>query len=324
MAVPALSFAAPLFLLGLAAVPLALALYLRRERRLARARDAFALPAVRPSVAPRGSGWRRHAPVAVYGLALAGLIVALARPQATIAVPVQQATVVLVADRSGSMQATDVAPTRLVAARRAAERFLDAVPDDLRVGLISFNHTARVAAAPTTDHDAIAAAVRAITPAGSTATGDALQAALRVIRTARKPGARRVPAAIVLLSDGKSVRGSDPLEAARAAREAKVPIYTVALGTPRGTIEVRSAGGGTRSEPVPPDPATLREVASVTGGEAFAAADAANLEKVYERLGSEVAKERRKREVTSAFAAGALLLLAGAAAASMRWFGRVL
>jgi Ca-activated chloride channel family protein len=310
------SFQSPLLLLGLVLVPLAIALYVRRERWASGARDAFAPRHLFASAVPQRAGWRRHLPPAVYALALAGLVVALARPQATIAVPVEQASVVVVTDRSGSMLAEDVEPTRLVAARRAAAAFLDAVPDDVRVGAVAFNHAATVLSQPTRDHDAVRRALATVEAGGSTATGDALDAALRLIRAAER-GERRPPAAVVLLSDGKSVRGRDPLEVAQAAREAGVPVYTVALGTAQGTIETRSG-----REPVPPDPATLRQIAERSGGEAFATADAARLERVYERLGSQVATERQEREVTGMVAGGALVLVAGAALASLRWFGR--
>lgn len=319
-----MSFASPAYLIALVAVPVLVALYLRHERGASRVRDAFAPAPVRPAVTPRMPRWRRHVPAALLALALAGLVLAVARPQATVAVPVEQATVMLVSDRSGSMAATDVAPSRLIAARRAAERFLEEVPQRVRVGAIAFNHGAQVLQTPTSDHELVRSALGAITPAGSTATGDALDLALRIARVGVRSGREPPPTAIVLLSDGKSERGKSPTEVAQRAREARIPIYTVALGTPGGTIEVPARGGGTRLEPVPPDPATLREVARISGGRSYSAGDAEGLASVYERLGSQVATERKKREVTAAFAGGALLLLAGAAAASLRWFGRIL
>jgi len=318
------SFDAPLFLLGLLALPGLAWLYARREQTVRAGRAAFSTPALLPSVVPRRAGWRRHVPLLGYGLALAALIVALSRPQATLATGVEQATVVIVTDRSGSMLATDVAPTRLAAAREAARSFLDTVPEDMRVGAVAFNHTVQVLHGPTRDHAAVRESLGRIEAAGSTATGDALETALQLISDARGPGADPPPAAVVLLSDGESVRGSDPIEVARQAGDAGVPLYTVALGTRGGTIERRRASGEVQTVPVPPDRATLRAMAEISGGEAFATADAAALERVYEQLGSQVAQERRTREVTNLFAGGALLLVAGAAAASLHWFGRVL
>ena len=315
-----MSFASPLLLAGLALVPLLVALYVRSERR----RPAFAAPQLMDAVAPRRPRWRRHVPVAVLGLAVAGLIVALARPQVTVAVPVEQATVVIATDRSGSMLAKDVAPRRIVAARRAAGTFLDKVPGDVRVGAIAFNHKPTVLQTPTRDHEAVREALAGVKAAGSTATGDALAAALRTIRESRAPQAsKQPPAAIVLLSDGKSVRGRDALAVAEEARKAKIPVYTVALGTATGTIESRRADGTTAVTPVPPDTETLKQIAERTGGKAFAIDDAKQLSEVYERLGSELATEKRKKEMTSLFAGGALFLMFGGVAGSLRWFGRL-
>ena len=313
-----MSFASPLFLLGLALLVPAVLLYVRAERRR-RSAGVFAPAALMPSVLPKTAGWRRHVPVAGYLAALAVLLVALARPQTTVAVPVEQATVVVVTDRSGSMLATDVSPSRLVAARRAANTFLDAVPRDVRVGAVAFNHTAQVLQSPTRDHELVRDALAKVEAAGSTATGDALASALTLIRATQRPGmAKAPPSAVVLLSDGKSVRGTDLLQVAQEAKQAKVPVYTVALGTQTGTIT--SKGGAVT--PVPPDVATLRRVAEITGGQAFSVADAAKLTRLYERLGSQVATEKQQREITYGFAGGALALLAAAAMSSLRWFGR--
>jgi Ca-activated chloride channel homolog len=299
------SFASPTFLIGLALIPIALWSYVRWERRP----QTFASAAVLPSVAPNRAGWRRHAAIAGYGIAMAALLIALAKPQATVAVPTEQARVIIVTDRSGSMQATDVAPSRLAAAKKAAATFLDAIPDKVRVGAVAFNQKAEVLQSPTRDHDAVREAIESIRPAGSTATGDAITAALQSITG-------KAPAAIVLLSDGKSVRGSDPLEAAQTAKERKIPIYTVALGTAGGTIN--------DGEPVPPDPRTLAQIAETTGGKAFTAGDLKSLDQVYKGLGSQVATEKRPREVTNLFAGGALGLMVLSALGSIRWFGRLL
>jgi Ca-activated chloride channel family protein len=304
------------------AVPVAGLAYAARERRRS-TRAPFASAAMAASVAPRRAGWRRHAPFIVYGLALAALIVALARPQTTVAVEVEQATVVLVTDRSGSMAATDVRPTRLEAARRAADRFLDQVPRRMRVAAVAFNQRAGTVQAPTTDRQAIREAYKTLTPRGGTATGDAVDLALRLARPPKPPGAAQPPAAIVLISDGASVRGRDPVDAARAARKARVPIFTIALGTPDGTIRVPRRGGGTETRRVPPDPATLKRMAEVSGGRSFTVADSEELAAVYQRLGSQVARKHEKREVTAAAAGGALALVLLAGGMSLAWFGRL-
>ena len=319
-----MSLREPLYLLGLLAIPLLAWWYVGHERRGRRGREAFAAPAMVASVAPLRPGWRRHMPVALYALALAALIVALARPQTTMAVDAEQATVLLVTDQSGSMQATDVAPSRLVAAREAAHTFLDRVPEKVRVGAIAFNQGVRVLQTPTTDREALREAVDGVQAAGSTATGEALSVALQVAQRPETPGAEPPPAAIILLSDGKSVRGRDPVLIAREAAQAKVPIYTISLGTPDGTIESRRKDGTVFQEPVPPDPETMRQVSEISGGRAFSADDAEGLDAVYERLGSQVARKEVKREMTAGFAGGALGFVLLAGALGLRFFGRVL
>lgn len=318
-----MTFAAPLFLLGLVLVPVGIWAYVVHSRRRAAQASRWANPALMPAVAPTRPGWRRHAPLALYALALSGLLVGLARPERTVAVPVEQATVMLTTDVSGSMLARDVAPNRLVAARNAADRMVARLPRRVRAGLVAFNHNAQLVQPPTVDHEAVRTSIRALESSGGTATGDAITAALNAIRTGVRPGEKRPPAAILLLSDGKSTRGRDVLDAAREARRQKVRIYTVALGTPTGTIDVPRAGGGTRPETVPPDPAALRQIAQITGGRTFQATAASELDAIYRALGSQVALKDEKREVTSAFAGGALLLILAGALMSLRWFGRL-
>jgi Ca-activated chloride channel family protein len=307
------SFAAPAFLVALALVPLAAIAYAVAQRRRRAAADAFAGPAVRASALPRTPGWRRHAPVGLYGLALAALAVALARPEATVAVPAEQASVVLAIDRSGSMRATDVAPTRLAAMQAAASRFLDRVPRQVKVGAVAFNGRTAVLEAPTTDRAVMRAAIEGIEARGGTASGDGLQAALDLIR---RGGENPPPAAVVLISDGRSTRGADPVA---VAREGGVPVYTVSLGTPSGTVTDQE--GVTHD--AAPDPETMRAVAEASGGRSFTVDDAERLTEVYERLGSQVATEREPREITAAFAGGALLFVAGGALLSLHWFRRL-
>jgi Ca-activated chloride channel family protein len=318
-----MSFGAPLFLLGLALVPAALWLYAQHLRRRRAQAARFANPALMPAVAPRTPGWRSHAPMAAYAVALVALLIGLARPQTTIAVPVEQATVMLATDISGSMQAKDVQPDRLTAARNAATRMVERLPKGVRTGLVEFNHQARLVQSPTADHDVVEQRVQALTPSGGTATGDAITAALNAIRAATPPGGEAPPAAILLLSDGKSTRGRDAMDAAREAARMKVPIYTVALGTATGTIQVERENGTMRTEAVPPDPAAMREIAQITKGQAFSTATASELDRIYAELGSRVAMRDEPREVTAAFAGGALLLLVIGAGMSLRWFGRL-
>src|SRR4051812_1998447 len=306
-----MTFQTPWLLLGLLLLPLLGVAYISTERRRRRAAAAFAAPATVASVVPRRPGWRRHLPVAIGGLATAALIAALARPQVSVAVPAEQATIVLAMDHSGSMAATDVSPSRLVAASKAAEAFLAKVPAKVRVGGVVFNNHAEAVESPTTDREALRAALAsAMKPSGGTATGDALATSLEMIRATKAPGA------IVLLSDGKATHGRDPLPVADAAKQAKVPIYTVALGTASGTLP--------NGDAVPPDTLTLKEIADRSGGEAFTAQQASALSAVYKKLGSEVATKHEQREVTSAFAGGAAILLLMGGSLSLKWFRRLL
>lgn len=329
-----MSFGSPYWLIALAILPGIVALYVVHERRSGDRRKVLVSAPLLAAVAPRRPRWRRHVPVVLQVLAVAGLVVALAKPQTTRAVTVEQATVVVVTDRSGSMLATDVVPDRLRAARNAAQAFVDATPDSLRIGAIAFNQRTTVLANPTRDHAAVRAALGTVKAAGSTATGDAIAGALQMLKTTsgveqtdidpftglRRETVKAPPSAIVLLSDGESVRGRDVDEVAREAAEQKIPVYTVALGTSSGTI----TGSDGQVRDVPPDVEAMREVARVTGGESFAISDAQALEQVYEKLGSQLAKEDRKEEVSSLFAGTALLLLLTGVMASVRWFGRVI
>ena len=305
-----MSFQAPAFLLALLLVPLAALAYGAAQRGRRAAADAFASPAVRASVLPRRPGWRRHAPIALYGTALAALAVALARPEVTIALPSEQATIVLATDHSGSMQATDVAPTRLAAVKSAAERFLERVPDRVKVGGVAFDHRAEVLEAPDTDRAPLRAAIRELEPSGGTATGEALAASLDLVRRGATEG-EQPPAAIVLISDGESTHGRDPLPVAREAARAGIPVYTISLGTPGGTVE-NPAQPWLPPQQVPPDPETMREIARAANGRAYSVEDAGRLDEIYERLGSRLGTEADEREVTAAFAGGALILLGAA------------
>lgn len=332
-----MSFAAPAVLWGLLLLPLALIMYGVAQRRRGRVAARFTNLALLPNLAPQAPGWRRHASAALYLLALSALLMALARPQAVVTVPQEQATIVLVMDTSISMIATDVQPNRLTAARTAGQRFLDTVPEPFRVAVVSFSTVAQTLTIPTVDRQAAREALGSLRAEGGTAMGDALEHALQVVRDSEAGGggaglpipapsptpASAPPAAILLLSDGANTAGqTPPLEAAARARALGVPVYTIALGTPGGTIESPDAPGSGQRLAVPPDESTLRQIAELTGGRFFNAATAADLRAVYDTLGTRLGEAEEQREVTAAFAAAATALMGAGGALALRWFHR--
>lgn len=318
-----MSLQAPLFLALLLLIPLGWLVQRLAARRRRRYAVRFPGVATLAGLMERPPAWRRRLPAALLALAVAALAVALTRPQRTVEIPVEQASVMLVTDASGSMEATDVQPSRLAAAVDSAQSFLDKVPGATRVGLVAYSTAPYAAQEPTTNRDLVRATLDSLSADGGTATGDALAAALDALGrnpdAPPPPRAEAPPSAIVLLSDGKSMGGRDTDDVARAAGRLGVPIYTVALGTPDGTVP----GPYGRSIAVPPDPEQLRRVARESGGRFFAVEDADRLDAVYESLGSRLGTKPKKREITSSFAGLGLLLLIGGAALSVRWRGRL-
>jgi Ca-activated chloride channel family protein len=313
-----MSFAAPLWLAALALVPIAM-LASRVARRRAR-RYAVRYPAVATLQVAAGpvSSWRRRLPAAFALAAIAALALALARPQVSHSVPVGRASIMLVTDHSGSMAATDVQPTRLAAAERAANTFIDQLPSTVQVGAVAFSGSPDGVQAPVADHGAARAIIDAQDANGATATGDALQLALQLLHAGDK---RHPPAAIVLLSDGSANAGVDVAAVARQAAGDKVPIYTVALGTPNGVLP--NPDPLAPPVAVPPDPQLMQEIARLSGGRAFDAQTADELSSIYKHLGSRLGSVTRKREVTAVLAAGGLALLLLAAAGLTRWASRL-
>jgi Ca-activated chloride channel homolog len=319
-----MTFADPLILLALLAIPLLIWWYWGQQRRRGQAASAFVLPALTASVAPARPGWRRHAPMIAFALALAVLIIAAARPQRTIAKPVTDGAVMLVDDVSASMQATDVAPTREQAAQRAARHFLATVPGSVQVGLLAFARTPTVLQSPTSDHVLTQAAVGRLPKfSGGTAVGDAILTATHELKTIPKVGGKLPPGAIVLISDGASNYGSDVIAAAREAASLHIPIYTVALGTYRGTIPI-TKGGTTVTVLVPPSPQELAQIATVSGGKAFTASDTAGLRAVYAHLEAKLGHKTVKQQITASFAGVGLALLLVGSVLTLRWFGRLI
>jgi len=319
-----MGFREPLVLLGLALLPLAVAAYVGAQRR--RRRFAVRYTNVDLLAGVAGASRLRHLPALLALLAVAALLVALARPERTVAAQRQEATVVMVSDTSGSMLARDVLPDRLTAAREAARTLTRRVPEDFRLGLVKFGSTAEQVLEPTTDRTRMELALRMLSVRGGTAMGDGLRLGLEAARTPVPDGlggTRRLPSAIVLLSDGASTRGADPIDIAQEAERAKIRIFTVALGTPGGVLESQQPDGTTRRQNVPPDTLTLQEIARETGGRYFNAPDADQLEAVYSGLATRLATRMEKQEVTAAFAGGGLVLLLGGLALSLLRGGRL-
>jgi Ca-activated chloride channel family protein len=234
----------------------------------------------------------------------------------------------MVTDTSGSMNATDVDPDRLSAAQAAARKLADELPQPLRLGLVSFSDAPQLDVPPTTDRDQVKAGIDNLSAGGGTAMGLGLERALEIARTPVPDesgnGSRRLPSVLVLLSDGADTAGGiSPLQVAEQAHRYGIKIYTIALGTPNGEVDVRDAFGFTQRIRVPPDPVTLREVAQISGGRFFATADAAKLQSIYANLGTKLSSKPEEREVTAAFAGGALVLLLAGGGLSLAWFGRL-
>ncbi|HEY3240045.1 MAG TPA: VWA domain-containing protein [Acidimicrobiia bacterium] len=343
-----MTFATPLALLALPLIPLTvLALVLARRRRI---RYAIRYPAldVLAGVVERERRLR-WIPAALLLLALTALLLGAAKPMARVPVPRDEATVMLVIDVSGSMNADDVEPTRIEAAQRAASRFLDRLPERFQVGLVTFSTEAEALVPPTTDRQAVRSALGTLNANGGTAMGDGLARALDVVESARRqagagpappttggsggsgsggsgsgppdPGTDRTagpPAVTLLLSDGANSAGGDPFVQAERARQLGVPVYTIALGTAGGVLRQPNAFGGTRIQPVPPDPDSLARIAETSNGRFFQAPTSQNLTAVYDSLGSHIGFRIEEREVTVAFAAAGLLLLAAAGALRAR------
>jgi Ca-activated chloride channel family protein len=347
-----MTFAEPYFLLALLLVPLAVAAYLLVQRRRSRYAVRFTNVDLVANLVPKSPGWRRHLPPVLYLVAIAALATALAKPSMAMQIPREEATIVLAIDVSGSMQATDVGPDRLTAAKTAATQFVDQLPSTFRVGLVAFSTRARVEVAPTTDRAQVRTAISGLTADGGTALGDAINLTLEAAgvggptTAVPTPGSSTPPGspspaspsptpgpavdsngkpivATVLLSDGANSTGAlQPLDAAARAAAAGVPVYTIALGTPAGIVQVPDRQGMLHQLSVPPDPETLAAIAEMTGALFFQAPTASDLAQIYQNLGSRIGFTTETREVTTLFAAfGLVFILAGAGLAA-HWFNR--
>jgi len=318
-----MSFSQPWWLLFLLVVGALAAGYWLIQRRRRRDVMRFTNLELLERVVPRRRGWPRHVPTAAILVALALLTVAMAGPTAEAKVPRNRATVMMVIDVSLSMQATDVAPTRLQAAQVAAKSFADRLTPGINLGLISFAGTAAVLVSPTADREPVKHAIDGLKLSESTATGEAIFAALQSIQSFSEGLAGGAegppPARVVLMSDGKQTlpgpegenepRGS--FTAAHKAAEAKIPISTISFGTLLGRIDLSG-----RSTAVPVDDASLRQIAQISGGQFFTAASQQELQQVYATLGEQIGYETRRVDVSHTWlVAGTLLAMLGLGAA---------
>ncbi len=343
-----MKFLWPSMLWLLALLPLLVALYLWLLARRRKTTVRLASLAVARQAQGRGPGWRRHLPPLLLLLAFAAMLLATARPTATITLPLAERTIMLAMDVSGSMRAEDVQPNRLVASQVAAKAFVDNLPREVRVGVVSFAGTAAVVQAPTASREDVIAAIDRFQLQRGTATGSGIILSLATlfpdegIEIQHVTGQKNFPgkpigdkkeakpfkavepgsytsAAIIMLTDGQRTVGPDPLEAAKMAADRGIRVYTVGIGTKEGEV-IGFEGWSMR---VRLDEETLKNVSVLTHGEYFYAGTAEDLKKVYESLSSRMVVERKETEISALFAALGAALVLLAASLSIWWFGRV-
>jgi Ca-activated chloride channel family protein len=317
-----MNFGSPVWLLLLAVVAALAACYVvlqvRRKKYVAR----FSNVALLASVAPKRPGWRRHLTFALLLAGLAVLSVGVARPMASVKVPRDRATVMLAIDVSESMQATDVLPSRIDAAKAAAKTFAEILPGRINLGLVAFGGSANVVLPPTIDRDAAKNAIDTMQLENSTAIGDAVFVSLDALTAFAKSttakGDQPPPERIVLLSDGANNKGHSVSDAISEANADHVPVSTIAFGTDNGTVTIDG-----QTVPVPADKQTLRELASQTGGSFHTAASEQELASVYKDIGSQIGYTTARRDISWRFLTVGLLLALAAAGSSMLWAGRL-
>lgn len=316
-----MTFLAPDRLWFLLAVPVLLIGYLILQWRRRKYAMRFTNLAMLSQVAPRRPSWRRHVAALLVMATVALLVTAFARPSEEVRVERERATIVLAIDVSLSMNADDVEPTRLEAARVAAKQFVDGLPEAFNVALVGYAGTARILVPPTTDRAVVTRAINGLELDESTATGEAIFTALDALKQVppdpNNPG-EPVPARLVLLADGAQNVGRSVQEGADAALEAGVPIYSIAFGTPYGMVEIEG-----EMHPVPVDEQSMREIAEITGGQSYAARTEAELEQVYSDIDSSIGYTTEKQEVTGRVVGYALVGALAAAAVSLFFFGRL-
>jgi Ca-activated chloride channel family protein len=332
-----MSFIWPAMLWSLLLIPPGVGLYVGLQRRRRRFLANYGGLGLAQEAAGRRLGWRRHAPPALFLSGLAILLVALARPQASVNLPRQRGTVILAFDVSGSMAADDMPPTRMEAAKAAARAFVERQPPSVQIGVVAFSDGGIAVQAPTSDQEAILAAINRLGPERGTSLANGILASLNLLDAASAstsllsdnptpaatpnpvPPGVYTPAVIVLLTDGENNEAPDPLAAAQTAADRGVRVYTVGLGSAAGAL-LHIEGFTVLSRL---DEGLLQQISRLTGGDYYNAESAEGLRAVYEDLNPRLVIEPEWMEVTSILAgAGTLLLLIGGAV-SLVWFGRL-
>jgi Ca-activated chloride channel family protein len=325
-------------------VPVLIMVYILMQRRRQKYALRYASLSLVKEALGRGPGMRRHIPPIIFLIGLTAMIIALARPAATVILPSQQGTVILTIDVSGSMRAEDLKPTRLEAAKEAARTFVEKQPSNIRIGIVSFSESAALVQAPTQDREAVLAAINRLTWQRRTAIGSGILASLDAIF--EKPGENKstspqdplmspapepepvpapvppgtfAPAIIVLLSDGQSNTGPPPLEIIEQASNRGVRVYTIGIGNPEGTI-LRLEGWMMR---VRLDEETLKSIAEKTDAKYYKADNETDLRQIYQNLGTQLVFKPEQTELTAAFTAFAAVLVIIAGLLSLLWFNKL-
>lgn len=322
-----MTFLTPWRLIFLVAVAALLVAYVLVQRQRKKYTLRFSSANLFDGIVSHRPGIRRHGPAALMLLSLALLVAAFAQPARSVEVPRERATVIVAIDVSLSMEADDIAPTRIEAAKTAAIQFIDELPPTLNVGVVSFAGTASVLVPPTTDRQAATTTIQNLKLAERTAIGEAIFTSLDALSSVPSDGTDDTPpAVIVVLSDGATTAGRSDTDAAQAAIDADVPVSTISFGTQFGSIiyddpttpQVEDAPIG-----VPVDESSLRTISEATEGTFFSAASLDELNSVYDNIGSAIGFETVDREITDWFVGLSLLVLLAAAGLNLLWFQRL-
>jgi Ca-activated chloride channel family protein len=324
------SFAAPVTLVALVLVPLALVAYLAYNRARIGYAKRFTNPAMLPNIVDRSPGWRRHVPVALLLVGLTAMLVGAARPQAFVSVKRENATVVLAVDTSRSMEAVDIRPNRLDVVKQSILKFLAQLPEKYRVGVVDFATQASVTAPATRNRGLVEKAIAQLSPGGGTALGDGIVTAINVGRSVpREPGGKGKPdvvppSTVILFTDGLQEGGEvTAADAVKRAQALHVPINAVVVGSPYGIVRVPRVGGFVQFIRVPADASEVKTIARLTHGHFYVGPRTADLTRVYKELKSRVGTTRKRSELSFAFAIGAVAFLLAGAALSAVWLRRV-